>query len=62
MDDSGAIAGGEQFTGWLGENPFEKPEPMEGETAPESGAMTPSQVEAMRQHMSKVLTYVNIIP
>lgn len=66
VDDTGAITGAgpgsAMFTAWLGENPFEKPEPIEGETAPESGAMTPSQVEALRQHVSKLLTLVQLVP
>lgn len=66
MDDAGAVTasvpGDEPLTGWLGENPFEKPEPIEGETAPASGEMTPSQLEAMRQHVSKLLTVVQIAP
>ena len=66
VDDTGAITGAgpgsAMFTGWLGENPFEKPEPIEGETRTESGAMTPSQVEALRQHVSKLLTLVQIVP
>ena len=63
MDDSGAVTGDDDLlTGWLGATPFEKPEPVEGETAPESGELTPSQVEAMRQHVSKLLTVVVIAP
>jgi hypothetical protein len=63
MDDSGAVTGDDDLLpGWLGENAFEKPEPVEGETAPESGELTPSQVEAMRQHVSKLLTVVVIQP
>lgn len=66
VDDTGAITGAgpgsAMFTAWLGENPFEKPEPIEGETVPESGAMTPSQVEALRQHVSKLLTLVQLVP
>jgi hypothetical protein len=62
MDDMGAVTGDDDLLpGWLGANPYEKPEPAEGETAPESGALTPSQVEAMRQHASKILTYVQIV-
>ena len=63
MDDSGAVTGDDDLLpGWLGATPFEKPEPVEGETAPESGELTPSQVEAMRQHVSKLLTVVVIAP
>lgn len=63
MDDSGAVTGDDDLLpGWLGSTPFEKPEPVEGETAPESGELTPSQVEAMRQHVSKLLTVVVIAP
>jgi hypothetical protein len=61
IDDSGAVTGDDDLLpGWLGSTPFEKPEPVEGETAPESGELTPSQVEAMRQHVSKLLTVVVI--
>jgi hypothetical protein len=63
MDDSGAVTGDDDLLpGWLGSTPFEKPEPVEGETAPDSGELTPSQVEAMRQHVSKLLTVVVIQP
>lgn len=64
MDDMGVVTGGDgdQLTTWLTENPYVKPEPAEGEPVPEGGALTPSQVEAMRQHVSKILTYVQIAP
>lgn len=61
-DDGTVTAHGDDdlLTGWLGENSFEKPEPVEGEPAPESGELTPSQLEALRQHLSKLLTNVQI--
>jgi hypothetical protein len=63
MDDTGGVTGDDDLLpGWLGENALEKPEPAEGETAPASGELTPSQVEAMRQHVSKLLTIVVIQP
>lgn len=66
VDDTGAVTGAGPgdtlLTGWLGENPYEKPEPLAGETPPASGALTPSQVESMRQHASKLLTLVQIMP
>jgi hypothetical protein len=62
MDDMGVVTGGEQLTAWLSENPYVKSAPAAGETVPASGALTPSQVEAMRQHVSKILTYVQMAP
>lgn len=63
MTDDGTVSaqdGDDLLTGWLGSNAFEKPEPIEGETPPESGELTPSQLEAMRQHLSKLLTNVQL--
>lgn len=63
VDDSGAVSGDDDLlSGWLGANAFEKPEPVAGEAQPESGALTPSQLDALRQHVSKILTTVVIQP
>jgi hypothetical protein len=66
MDDTGAVTaqvpGDELLVGWLATDPYVKPDPIEGETAPESGDLTPSQLEAMRQHVSKLLTVVQMAP
>ena len=50
------------LSAWLADNPYEKPEPIEGEPAPALGELTPSQMEALRQHVSKLLTVVQIAP
>ena len=66
MDDTGAVLsaspGSDVLSAWLSDNPYVKPEPVPGEAVPEPGALTPSQMDALRQHVSKLLTVVQIAP
>jgi Rho termination factor, N-terminal domain len=51
MDDAGVITGDALLTGWLAENPLPA---REGETP------TDTELEAVRQHVSKLLTVVQM--